>query len=119
MIEFMDDHIKAEHAHHVSNRFRERMFKKYRQGQEEHGGDLSRKAVQGHIMEEAIDQAVYLETHMDHLDEIDRYLQRALESLDKCHCDGQEFRGAYEAIIKAHNILTIGNPEGIEEEERE
>lgn len=102
-----------DHAKHVASRAHQKILDKYRAGQAEHGGDLSRKDVREHIGEEITDLNVYWETHWDHLESIEYHLRAAL-----ANWEGNFGLTATSHIKKALNILTVGNPDGVEEEER-
>ena len=102
-----------EHAEYIFERIRSLGVIKYLSGDEEHGGDLSRKATHTHLLDEVLDLNVYLVNHLDHLDDVRERLEDLIIKAERIEDD--EIRTA---LIEAHNILTIGNPEGVEEEER-
>jgi len=100
-----------DHALYISVKAQAAIFRKYQAGQREHGGSLARKAVQNHILEEAVDQMVYVLTHLDHLEEV-AVLARKIQDISSV---GHATYGYATQIL---NILDIGNAEGVEEEER-
>lgn len=83
------------------------MMWKYDQGQRAHGGNLSRKAVLGEAMSEVVDLAVYLETIFDQAALLEKLLSKGIREHD------------WVSVIKARNVLTHGNPEGVREEEKQ
>ena len=95
------------HVEHVTSRFGNRMRTKYRNGQRQHGGNLSRKQVFPHLLEELVDAAVYAETLDDHLSTAIIALDHALRLKN------------WAIVEQVKNLLTIGNLEGTEEEELE
>jgi len=98
-----------DHATSISSWFTDAMRKKYYIGQKEHGGRLWRKPTADELGKEVLDFVVYYAVLKDHLQRI------------KEIC----FEGAYQrgrwrddpvgALLAIHNILEIGNEEGIEE----
>lgn len=64
-----------DHADKLGNEVRQRLIAKYLKGQKEHGGELWRKrGIIDMAIEEAIDQAVYLLTLKEQLNELEREL---------------------------------------------
>ena len=93
------------HAKYIADKARAAIYKKYMSGQEEHGGKLWRKTITPHILEEAIDQLVYVLTLRDQLDAAESMLGLALSTRN------------WDAVKQVHNILASGNPDGSQEEE--
>jgi hypothetical protein len=83
------------------------MIKKHALGQRAHGGDISRKVLLPHMMEEVVDMAIYMETIMDQMDLLEDHLVIALDDRD------------WSLVEKACNILAVGNMEGVDEVELE
>jgi hypothetical protein len=94
-----------QHAKYIAEEAQKVVYAKYMAGQEEHGGKLWRKVIAPHILEEAIDQLVYVLTLRDQLDAAERRLGLALSTRD------------WNAVEQVHKILSVGNPDGREEEE--
>ena len=103
-----------EHREHIVDEIGEYINEKYLKGQKAHGGHLWRKNLTHHAIEEAADLCVYLFTKREQESLIVGHLVMALGNI---HAGDDDV--AYDHIQNAINILTIGNPEGIEEEERE
>ena len=93
------------HAQYIADEARKIIYKKYMSGQEEHGGKLWRKKITPHILEEAVDQLVYILTLRDQLDTAESRLGLALSTRD------------WDAVEQVYKILATGNPDGREEEE--
>ncbi len=94
-----------QHAEYISDEARKAVYNKYMAGQEEHGGKLWRKVITPHILEEAIDQLVYVITLRDQLEVAERRLGTALSTRD------------WGVVEQVHKILATGNPDGRTEEE--
>lgn len=94
-----------QHAEYIADAARDAIFKKYNAGQKEHGGKLWRKVVTPHILEEAIDQIVYVLTLRDQLRAAESKLALGLATKD------------WQMVEEAHSILACGNPDGGEEVE--
>lgn len=103
-----------EHREALVKAISEYVDQRYISGSRDHGGHLWRKNVLPHAIEEAIDQCVYLFTKREQENLLYTRLDLALGCLSTNDNDA-----AYNAVMEAMNILTIGNPEGIEEEELE
>ena len=102
------------HREHVVDEIGEYINEKYLKGQKAHGGHLWRKNLTPHAIEEAADLCVYLFTKREQEVKVCNLLREALEDILNNDEDV-----AFDKIQNARNILTIGNPEGIEEEEFE
>ena len=94
-----------QHAAYIADEARKVVYNKYMAGQAEHGGKLWRKVIAPHILEEAIDQLVYVLTLRDQLEVAERRLGTALSTRD------------WGVVESVHKILATGNPEGRTEEE--
>ncbi len=101
-----DELTGAGHARYIADKARDAIYKKYMSGQEEHGGKLWRKVVTPHILEEAIDQIVYVLTLRDQLEAAEARLGLAISTRN------------WDGVEQVHKILANGNPDGREEEER-
>ena len=85
-------------------------------GQQAHGGRLWRKNTGRHLLEELADAFAYAQVLLDQRRESIDVLHSALSHLTKP--DGTR-DGAVDSVRRGINILAVGNPEGIEEEELE
>ncbi len=94
------------HAVYIADEARKAIFEKYNAGQKEHGGKLWRKVITPHILEEAIDQIVYILTLRDQLRAAESKLALGLATRD------------WQMVEEGHSILATGNPDGGQEEER-
>ncbi len=94
-----------QHATIIADEARGAVYRKYMAGQTEHGGKLWRKRITPHILEEAIDQLVYVLTLRGQLEAAEARLGLALSTRD------------WDAVEQVFKILATGNPEGREEEE--
>ncbi len=94
-----------EHATIIADLARRAVYKKYMAGQMEHGGKLWRKVITPHILEEAIDQLVYVLTLGGQLEAATSRLGLALSTRD------------WASVEQVFKILSTGNPEGRTEEE--
>ncbi len=95
------------HVEHIVSTIAAEIRDKYHRGQEAHGGMMARKAALPHAIEEVHDLEVYLITLRDQHGAAISYLGQALADRD------------WSAVGMALNVLTVGNPEGEPEEERE
>lgn len=84
---------------------------KYMIGQAEHGGKLWRKSTLGFLSEEVLDFVSYVAVLGPQLKEVEALLEEAL--LPTTNPVYYQDR-----IQKALNILRVGNPEGVPEEEK-
>lgn len=100
-----------DHGKYIALKTHDKLLAKYEAGQREHGGSLARKATQNMILEEALDQATYIITHLDHLEEI-KVIARKIQDISSVG------HATYLYATQILNILEVGNPEGKEEEER-
>ena len=110
-----------DHAEYLWGKIAEEGKAKYMGGQKAHGGSLPRKACLPHAIEEALDLPTYLFTLQDQHAEVIEHLDLALYEMDQE--DGQggfdpQFP-LYRHVLAARNILLVGNPEGVEEEEKD
>ena len=101
-----------EHAAYIADRAREEIFNKYMRGDERHGGRLWRKPCLAHAREEAQDQMVYLIALADQIGEA----IALAEDITGYFIGDHPVKRMAQSII---NTLTIGNPEGVQEEERD
>jgi len=92
------------HTELVVNRVSDWVEHKYTAGQREHGGELWRKPVLEHLVEEAVDQSIYLVVLVDQVREATARLYQFL-------ADPSD-PGASLLVQEAYNILQHGNPEG-------
>jgi hypothetical protein len=104
------------HRGYVADTTRDWVDRKYAAGQEEHGGDLSRKAVLEHLAEEATDMMVYVIVLSDQMREATFRLKKLLDVAQR---EGGSWLNRPERLWaeEAYNILQYGNPEGETEEE--
>jgi len=102
-----DDHIDD-----IGKWFITSMASKYHEGQEEHGGKLWRKSTLLSMEEEILDFAVYYYTHKMQMLKMFSLLTELLRDLDE-----GDTKGAINSATMAINLLTVGNEEGMEEEE--
>jgi len=108
----------TEHAEYVASLAKTKIYNKYLVGQKLHGGFLDRKATAGMALEEALDQVVYLITHLDHLKEIEELaMEIAYQSQEGSIVD-QRYQIVNKCAGSIINILRIGNPEGVKEEDK-
>jgi len=96
------------HAEMLGAWFGKEIAKKYRAGQLEHGGDVTRKPCLRHLQEEVSDMAVYLAVVQEQWARVDKLLEIA----QTCSVEDR-----YKYITKARNIISHGNSDGITEEE--
>lgn len=99
-----------EHAAQIASRFCMDHREKYQKGQTEHGGLLHKKRVIEKLWEEVLDFVSYSDVIMRQWQQIDTITEKALK-------DGSD-QAAQLALQAILNIVRIGNPEGIQEEER-
>lgn len=99
-----------QHKEYIFSTLKERGVSKYDVGQEEHGGRLWRKNVLSMMGDEIIDFVVYFSV-------LEQQVKRAAEILDDARSLHEPYNLQKE-MTKAYNVLTIGNEEGIPEEER-
>ena len=108
-----------EHREHVVDEIGEYINEKYLKGQKAHGGHLWRKNLTPHAIEEAADLCVYLFTKREQ----EQRLVISLEALIAHIRDIGRLTNSREHALRIAeeilNTITIGNPEGIEEEEHE
>lgn len=108
-----DDHSESiagtKHASQIAEKVGDFMFIKYLAGQKEHGGLLWRKNLIPHIQEEILDLAIYHFTHEEQMGELTRLLRGIIGADDLTE--------AHRLGTMALNLVTIGNTDGIEEEE--
>jgi len=97
------------HAGYISHKIQTLVHAKYLKGQAEHGGDISRKNTLPMAIEEALDLPVYLLILEDNI-------RLAIEELLNAESELIQ-HPALARVFRARNILTVGNPEGIPEEE--
>ena len=113
------------HREHVVDEIGEYINEKYLKGQKAHGGHLWRKNLTPHAIEEAADLCVYLFTKREQEALSSMLLQRCLIDMERIKKEElsihniQVLGAILMGIREVTNILTIGNPEGIEEEEFE
>ncbi len=106
------------HANYLSNKIAQRCEAKYLKGDKEHRGSLSRKMTLPHALDEALDLPIYLITLEDNIDEAIRHLRIAEGVLHGWSDMIEQCALVSNAVTQALNILTVGNPEGVPEEER-
>ena len=94
------------HAQELADKAGDMIEKKYLIGAKKHGGNIKRKLMVPHALEEATDLMVYLLTLQEQWAEMEGICQ-------------DEERSHYDRLQDIYSILTTGNPEGIEEEELE
>jgi hypothetical protein len=95
-----------EHVELIISDFAKQATKKYMKGQEEHGGRLWRKNCLPFMFEEVIDFYVYMHVVNAQLVEMKYLLKNAIALKD------------WELVEAAYNLLTMGNKEGVPEEEK-
>lgn len=120
--------VKAvNHANYLANKIAQRSEAKYLKGDVEHRGDLSRKNTLPMALEEALDLPIYLITLEDNIELTKSELAYAEHHLGQILKDTKDCQSEYvlstvqrslNAVTRALNILHIGNPEGVPEEER-
>ena len=92
------------------------IMNKYREGCAEHGGDLQRKPVIEFISDEVIDQICYLSVLKQQWNDMIK-IARSTKIEASGHSDAFRMCEILRlGINKIENILTMGNPEGIETE---
>jgi len=94
-----------DHIEYILSSVSDRLPEKYLKGVAEHKGSLWRKRVDPFQTDELIDFIVYHFTDLEQKEESIAKLEAAINSRD------------WGLVREARNILTIGNPEGIPEEE--
>lgn len=97
-----------EHFKEIADWFRAKGSLKYAKGQEEHGGRLWRKNVIHMLGDEILDLPTYYYVLLHQHESAIAELKEGL--------DTREFPHLY--MQRAYNILTVGNPEGTQEEEK-
>ena len=98
------------HAQELADKAGDMIEKKYLIGAKKHGGNIKRKLMVPHALEEATDLMVYLLT-------LQEQWQEMINLIEDTHWLDHDALKI--TIRKVHSILTRGNPEGIEEEELE
>ena len=115
---FMNEEIYREicntaiHSRQISDWISDEVYDKYHRGQREHGGNLARKNVLGHLTEEVVDTIVYLAVLHEQIGAIQEICMWALD--EEHDGDGIVQGGALNAIL---NITMCGNEEGDIEKE--
>jgi len=94
-----------DHIEYILSNVSDRLPEKYLKGVAEHKGNLWRKRVDAFQTDEVIDFIVYHFTNLEQKEEAIAKLGSALGARD------------WGLVKESLNILTIGNPEGIPEEE--
>jgi len=105
------------HESEIIDWFATTLSRKYRAGQEEHGGRLWRKPMLQHMIDEVTDLVVYLSTHRSQYLRVVGLLYCALEDMDNAESAGVDVIPGRDAVQAAFNLLAEGNEEGEEEEE--
>ena len=106
----MSYYAKHQHAESLGIKAGDLIRKKYMIGAEKHGGNIKRKLMLPHSLEEATDMMVYLLTLEEQWQGmIDVIQDTDFSNHDKC----------VTTLEKLHDNLTTGNEDGIEEEELE
>lgn len=98
-----------DHKERIISWFTEKWSKKYDNGQVEHGGKLWRKQCLPFLVEEMLDFFSYVAVLAPQLL---MAAQAADEASTKCTCSARH------DIRKVANLLSIGNEEGVPEEDR-
>lgn len=96
----------------IATELRNKLRLKYDEGQSKHGGQLWRKNVSVHALDEVLDLNVYVLTLV--MNQIPKLL-RLLEEIQEC----DSLVSAHMLARNAANLLRIGNEDGEEEEEKE
>ena len=99
---------QEEHLKEVIKDFAEPVSKKYRRGQQEHGGNIWQKPTLPLMAEEVIDFWVYFHVHRKHIEAAKTILLASLKKWQET--DIQAIR---EQVTKAYNILEFGNEKGV------
>lgn len=95
-------------ANDIANWISEAVREKYERGQREHGGDLFRKSVLPHLVEEVVDLVVYVAVLQEQITKIEML----------CELGSVAYEGDKQAFLTAIcNLITKGNMEGIDETE--
>jgi hypothetical protein len=102
-----------QHADDIVKWFKRNVEEKYFKGQKEHGGRLWRKPVLSMLRDEVVDAATYFEVLEAQHREAAFHLKLCMDAFNACSPDDAESHA-----ICAYNLLTIGNIEGLPEEEK-
>lgn len=108
-----------EHRESLVREIGEYINQKYKKGQEAHGGHLWRKNMTPHAVEEAADLCVYLFTKREQERLLSRKINILIAYIEGMQTYAHDKEKAISLVQEIKNIVTIGNPEGIEEEEHE
>ena len=109
------------HEEEIADWFAKAMSKKYRAGQDEHGGKLWRKPMLKNMQDEVVDLVVYFHTHNMQqlkLTSILYQLRAGLVSVPKGYDAWDMVEDALALAEEALNLIEHGNEDGDEEEER-
>jgi hypothetical protein len=103
-----------QHMENIADWFKEKATTKYFRGQKEHGGKLWRKPALKLLGDEILDMPIYFRVLEEQQEEVLNQLQKALTK----YTHNYTLWSIMVHVQKAYNILKVGNPEGIAEEER-
>lgn len=103
---------KEEHAIQIATKAHDLIYEKYLKGASKHGGNIQRKLMIPHALEEAVDQMVYLLT-------LKEQWQDMVDLVLDIREDLEHGGNIHNKVVSLANILIMGNPEGIIEEELE
>lgn len=101
--------MSLEHANQISEWIGKETMEKYMRGQREHGGNLAKKNVLGHLTEELVDAIVYMAVLDEQMATI-RWI--ANEGYLNTHEDNSE-----DAFLAIYRICEYGNEKGEFQEE--
>jgi hypothetical protein len=103
-----EDHMNA-----CMEAFEKAWRAKYTKGQHEHGGRLWRKRTTPFLIEEVLDFVSYVAVLAPQLNRATELLGGTLDMIE----GGASIEDIRDQVNRAHNLLTIGNEEGIPEDE--
>lgn len=115
----MNWNSSEEHREYLVKEIANYIDNKYKKGQEAHGGKLWRKNMTPHAVEEAADLCVYLFTKREQERLLSRKINILIAYIEGMQTYAHDKEKAISLVQEIKNIITIGNPEGIEEEEHE